>query len=81
MAHSISTWEGNIPSIYENRTVKNVIEWHGGECPVPIGTKVAFEHRGCFCLSIGVINGTKNWQHTGSDLDIVAYKILNKTKE
>src|SRR6266851_3295783 len=51
------------------------IEWHGGECPVPVGE--SFEYR----LRNGTGNGPLrtptawNWEHHGDQYDIVAYRL------
>lgn len=58
------------------------IKWPGEiEPPVPIGTRISIEHRGCWCLTVLITNGSENWKHNDSDMDIVKYKILPPKEE
>ncbi|UCW44436.1 hypothetical protein [Pseudomonas phage PPAT] len=54
------------------------IEWNGGECPIPVGTKVDIIHRDGYKLSvkIGDIDIKYNvWYHYDDHEDIVAYRV------
>lgn len=52
------------------------IEWKGGECPVPADTLVGYVLRDYYkgCNRAGGLS----WDDTGSDTDIVAYRLLPK---
>lgn len=59
------------------------IEWKGGACPVPIGTKVEVRHRsgGVFLDRAGVKDSfARDWQHTGMMGDILAYRVIDEDK-
>ncbi len=43
-----------------------------------IGMGVGYEARDCQCLMQGIVSSTENWQHTGSDTDIVRYKPMTQ---
>jgi len=57
------------------------IEWHGGECPVPAGTRVEYRLR-CYELPFRVsVPESLRWGHSTPDAslwrdDIIAYRIL-----
>lgn len=59
------------------------IEWKGGECPVPIGTRVDVQYRkgdNSYNQPAGEAGRigemwALNWNHTGHSADIVAYRL------
>lgn len=61
------------------------IEWKGGDCPVPAGTRVELKFRhGRTCKA----NSPQGWRWTdssteerGSEFDIVAYRVLPPPSE
>ena len=53
-------------------------EWDGGECPLPVGTRFDMICRACgpwYDMEV-LADSTLEWQHTGRDLDIVAYRVI-----
>ena len=54
-----------------------MIEWNGGECPVPKGSKVRVLHRSgeVFEEILGTLY-SQSWHHIGEQSDIVGYTIL-----
>ena len=51
-------------------------DWDGGEVsPVPMGTVIGYEARGCYCLMKGKVNENTKWKHDGKEGDIVRYNI------
>jgi len=55
-----------------------MIEWNGGECPVPKGSKVRVLHRdGAEFEEILGTSYSANWDHIDCASDIVGYKILD----
>ena len=53
------------------------IEWHGGECPVNLRTKVTIKLREGFKnFPGGVPAGHLLWKHLGGNSDIIAYRIV-----
>lgn len=55
------------------------IEWHGGDCPVPAGTKVDLRFREMED-SCNVFAHVWSWISLGSHADIVAYRIAEPPK-
>ena len=55
--------------------MKDWIEWSGGECPVPVDTKIEIERRNGTTenLKAGKWDG---WSMAGHSTDIVAYRIV-----
>ena len=52
------------------------IEWHGGECPVPAGTRVSVKFRNGVSTGLsGDRVAEYGWVHYGDASDIVAYRI------
>lgn len=54
------------------------IEWNGGECPVPVGTKVDTIYRDGYKneMWIGWLGFSQNiWSHLNDEGDIVAYRL------
>lgn len=57
------------------------IQWGGGECPFPEGTRVDVRHRDGYKFlgsAVGQSHGCRKWHHTGSCNDIVAYRIMEE---
>jgi hypothetical protein len=52
------------------------IEWTGGECPLPDGTPNQVKFRDGDISGIDSSPETWQWHHTGSQADIIAYKIV-----
>ena len=53
-------------------------KWDGGECPLPVGTRFDMICRACgpwHDMEV-LADSTLEWQHTGRDLDIIAYRII-----
>lgn len=51
------------------------IEWAGGECPVPAGTKVQCRYRNGDTGQLYRAEGYR-WNHAGNGVDIVAYRVI-----
>ncbi|AMO43542.1 hypothetical protein O4_67 [Pseudomonas phage O4] len=54
------------------------IEWDGGECPVPYGTKVDIIYRDGYKTSMSIVWLDFNhnvWSHLNDEGDIVAYRV------
>ncbi|AUG88573.1 hypothetical protein [Pseudomonas phage TC6] len=54
------------------------IEWNGGECPVPYGTKVDVIYRDGYKTSMRIVWLDFNhnvWSHLNDEGDIVAYRV------
>lgn len=54
------------------------IEWNGGECPVPYGTKVDFIYRDGYKTSNRIVwldFNHNTWSHLNDNEDIVAYRV------
>jgi hypothetical protein len=53
------------------------IDWHGGECPVPAGTRVEVKFRTgneAECFATG--DDSTAWLHIHGPVDVIAYRIL-----
>lgn len=53
----------------------NWIEWHGGECPVPAGTKVDVKFRDGKQSTNLAGRWNYCWENEGGHWDIIAYRI------
>ena len=58
------------------------IEWHGGECPVPVGTRVDVQLRSGnrFLGEEAFVAGDSHWLHDGDRYDIMFYRIAKHAK-
>jgi hypothetical protein len=55
------------------------IEWHGGKCPVPLGTKVEYMMRDSdTCNDLA---GELRWTQRGKYSDIVAYRVASQPEQ
>ncbi len=53
-------------------------KWEGGECPLPVGTRFDMICRACgpwHDMEV-LADSSLEWQHTGRDLDVIAYRII-----
>lgn len=59
------------------------IEWEGGDCPVPLHTRVnvRFRDGDRSFEKQTVLAGGFFWRHDGDSADIVAYKIASQTSQ
>lgn len=53
------------------------IDWHGGECPVPLDTLVEVKYRNGTVRGPGRASGFE-WDHIGSRGDIVSYRTITE---
>jgi len=53
-------------------------KWEGGKCPLPVGTRFDMICRACgpwHDMEV-LADSSLEWQHTGRDLDVIAYRII-----